>query len=721
MIEYDLGRVAVQLQYQLTEEELNWQIVVRNMTDENVNINHFSVWVSLAYIMFRDADVYRNSLQSAAVFPSVSPAFTKLAAVRRDNAAPHLGVFQTSGEVLSVGTRNEFTNLFFENISPSLDGMLFHKIILASNGPQGTVPGSDWLYPGKTINLAPHSQAEWSFSMASFTGHDDFYQAARKYGHPWIKYEPMVQSGQTQRLSISPATGITIKSMRSLYCSASGITTEHLPCRHEGGEIEFTPNILGEHKVVVTLSDDREDIVIFNAIPEIDCLLRHRLNYLSDVSFSGAAGKVPFSFSPLSVQGESLGKMNFILQMLLVDKDVPGAGQKVRQVEQSAVHYVKNKWFTDGDFTRPAVLYGDFYRVLDFDYISHLFFLLSRFSDEVLSLESPDTYLQWAADVLNLRCNPALHHDERAKSEAEIPGVAFLYVNDLLNALKNKGLMDKYLPLNEVWERTLSNIDRNSPFLTAAITEHFYDNAGFGPAAAVLALSERNEAAGRYADLLEANIGFSNDFRAQNPDRWREALSYMIHTLWGGLATSAALICGVKLNRPQLVEAAYRATAGILYMYDWNATATARRLSPGEAASTFSVAGPNINRPDLSRNRFGQSIFASDGGIFARIFTEGYTGEDDWDCGEELFPVAKTLIEYDFSQVPELNGAQFRQLCETTDWVDTSENVLLFGASGLGKSHLAAAIVDGVVALGDRARLYSAGELLQELRKARAR
>lgn len=61
-----------------------------------------------------------------------------------------------------------------------------------------------------------------------------------------------------------------------------------------------------------------------------------------------------------------------------------------------------------------------------------------------------------------------------------------------------------------------------------------------------------------------------------------------------------------------------------------------------------------------------------------------------------------------------------RQLCETTDWVDSGENVLLFGASGLGKSHLAAAIADGVVSQGHRVRFYSAGELLQELRKARS-
>ncbi len=48
------------------------------------------------------------------------------------------------------------------------------------------------------------------------------------------------------------------------------------------------------------------------------------------------------------------------------------------------------------------------------------------------------------------------------------------------------------------------------------------------------------------------------------------------------------------------------------------------------------------------------------------------------------------------------------------------ELILLFGASWLGKSHLAAAIVDGVVSQGYQARFYSAGELLQELRKARA-
>ena len=102
----------------------------------------------------------------------------------------------------------------------------------------------------------------------------------------------------------------------------------------------------------------------------------------------------------------------------------------------------------------------------------------------------------------------------------------------------------------------------------------------------------------------------------------------MMHSLWGGITAAAAQIAGEHLGDPELVA--------MLYLYDSNATATDRILKPGEAASTYSIAGPNINRPDLSRNRFGQSIFASNGGIFARLFPDGYTGEDDWDMGEEL-------------------------------------------------------------------------------------
>ncbi|QLK87352.1 hypothetical protein E3U36_02695 [Arsenophonus endosymbiont of Aphis craccivora] len=87
---------------------------------------------------------------------------------------------------------------------------------------------------------------------------------------------------------------------------------------------------------------------------------------------------------------------------------------------------------------------------------------------------------------------------------------------------------------------------------------------------------------------------------------------------------------------------------------------------------------------------------------------------------EARLPTGKSLEEYDFRQVPELNSGQFRQLCESNDWVASGENILLFGASGLGKSHLAAAVAEAQVLLGHRVRFYSAAELLQQLQLARS-
>ena len=89
-----------------------------------------------------------------------------------------------------------------------------------------------------------------------------------------------------------------------------------------------------------------------------------------------------------------------------------------------------------------------------------------------------------------------------------------------------------------------------------------------------------------------------------------------------------------KLKDTRYLEASYRATAGILYCYDTHSTATSP-LAKGMAASTYAVAGPHINRPDLSRDRFGQSTFYRDGGIFAKLF-DNDSQTPDWDMGEEL-------------------------------------------------------------------------------------
>ena len=108
----------------------------------------------------------------------------------------------------------------------------------------------------------------------------------------------------------------------------------------------------------------------------------------------------------------------------------------------------------------------------------------------------------------------------------------------------------------------------------------------------------------------------------------------MIHSLWGGITAASAYKVFEKLKDTRYLEASYRATAGILYCYDTHSTATSP-LEKGMAASTYAVAGPHINRPDLSRDRFGQSTFYKDGGIFAKLF-DNDSQTPDWDMGEEL-------------------------------------------------------------------------------------
>lgn len=53
-------------------------------------------------------------------------------------------------------------------------------------------------------------------------------------------------------------------------------------------------------------------------------------------------------------------------------------------------------------------------------------------------------------------------------------------------------------------------------------------------------------------------------------------------------------------------------------------------------------------------------------------------------------------------------------------WLKRGDNLLVFGASGVGKTHLAAAIGRGLVELGARVKFYSATTLVQLLQAAKS-
>ncbi|MGL9730823.1 hypothetical protein [Enterococcus sp. DIV0756] len=658
LVNYCFNNVSVNIKYEL-KKYLNWEIELINKTQETLEIEEFGVWAALSYVMFRDKNVLRNIHHSAAIYPSISTNYTKINAVRRDNQGGNLGIYQTKGQTHSVGTYCVYENLFFENVSPSLDGLLFHKLILAGGYPKG-FENRDWVYSKNGLTMKANETKKWIYTLAENQDQEDFYRIGLELQHPKITYTPLNILGKPVRITVELPEKVEISQVSAQCYCKNVLHDRSLVLQSDGKErqvITFNPDFLGEHKIIFTLNDGTEDFIVLNVMDDIATVIEERAAYICDVLYSGENGTTPYSFEPVSNQGESLGKLNLVLKKNLLGKL---DARQVRKVEESAVYYVKNKWFVNGDFTRPQKLYGDFYRCMDFEYIGHLFYLLSEFEDEILQHHSSETYLSWAAEVFDLRVNPDLHEDARGKEEAQMLGVYFLYIQDLLKKLKEHGLTKKYETINRLWNRVTSRVDSETLSYKAAITEHFYDNAGFGPTAGALSEAGLKESAEKYGELLLANIGYSNDFRAQNADRWWEALTYMIHSLWGGVTAAAAFKVYENLNKPEYLEASYRATAGILYCYDTHSTTTSP-LEKGMAASTYAVAGPHLNRPDLSRDRFGQATFWKDGGIFSRLF-DNADQTPDWDMGEELVAYMenfgqKTFIFQKDDHIQVINGS----------------------------------------------------------------
>lgn len=622
-LRYSINAMDIVMEYDLSDSnKLIWKIRVENKTNQSFKLQHFSVWSSFAYIMFRDKHVEKNIFHSAALFPSISKDYTKLAVMRRSSQSSSLGLFQSSGSTLSVGSYCEFENKFFEAVSPSLDGVVYHDLILSST--MGL--NDDWCYPANPVFLEKKESVEWEFVIMQVDNQEDFYQKAALLGHPQYDYTDLAFVGKTFDLEYQASS-----SVKSIQIFSAGHQLKNEPIQINATSCKMIFSEPGEHKIFLLFENGKEDQIIINVIDSVERIIADRVDYLCQNSYKEEYQNERDVFLPLSNQGESLGKMTLILKLNLLGKMNKS---QIEKVERSLNHYVLNKWFEKADFNCPKNVYGDFYRVMDFEYLGHLLFLLSQIPDNYLHFHSSETYLNWASKVVELRINPAKHTRFREKEESEMLGVFFLYLDDLLEALKDK-LPNQYKKISMLWENNIFNILEEKSLYKGAMTEHFYDNAGFGPAAASLANAHYHDECEVYADLLLANIGFSNDFRMQNPDRWWEALSYMIHSLWGGISAAAALDVFHELKKPEYLEASYRAFIAVLYCYDSNATSTTK-LNPGEAASTFSCAKPHHNRPDLGHARFGQETFASDGGIFSGIFSESIKQTSDWDMGEEL-------------------------------------------------------------------------------------
>ena len=59
------------------------------------------------------------------------------------------------------------------------------------------------------------------------------------------------------------------------------------------------------------------------------------------------------------------------------------------------------------------------------------------------------------------------------------------------------------------------------------------------------------------------------------------------------------------------------------------------------------------------------------------------------------------------------------ELADNHDWIKKGANLLLFGASGVGKTHLASSLGYSLIEAGIRVKFYAASALVQQLQEAK--
>ncbi|NRB42051.1 MAG: ATP-binding protein [Pseudomonadales bacterium] len=86
---------------------------------------------------------------------------------------------------------------------------------------------------------------------------------------------------------------------------------------------------------------------------------------------------------------------------------------------------------------------------------------------------------------------------------------------------------------------------------------------------------------------------------------------------------------------------------------------------------------------------------------------------------DSQLPRGKQLSQYDFDEIEGVKAHHIQKKMDNLDWVRQGHNVLIFGASGLGKTHLAAAIGFGLIEKSVKVKFIAATALAQQLQRSR--
>ena len=86
---------------------------------------------------------------------------------------------------------------------------------------------------------------------------------------------------------------------------------------------------------------------------------------------------------------------------------------------------------------------------------------------------------------------------------------------------------------------------------------------------------------------------------------------------------------------------------------------------------------------------------------------------------EACLPAGKTLESFDFAAAPSIRKAHIAVLAQGDVWIKQGANILVFGPSGTGKTHIASAIGAGLIDNGYRVLFTRTTDLVQKLQAAR--
>ena len=86
---------------------------------------------------------------------------------------------------------------------------------------------------------------------------------------------------------------------------------------------------------------------------------------------------------------------------------------------------------------------------------------------------------------------------------------------------------------------------------------------------------------------------------------------------------------------------------------------------------------------------------------------------------ESALPKDKTLSRFQFDANPSINPVQINALAESDSWIKQGHNIIIFGPSGVGKTHLAAAIAYRQIERGYRVKFQQTSHLVQILQQAK--